>query len=152
MKEVSKIVSKKSNQTVQTRLTQGQVDTVGYFFARVRVIYGHQYMVNFPDEATENYAKREFARQVCDIPREIMDKGFQALHRVRQDKPDEWRFIDLDRIIGLVKTGGEEAFYRRLKKIEKEQQARIEQKIDPSSEAQVNGWAKVMEARKGLKG
>lgn len=108
MKGVTDVIAQTQGQTpARAPLTQPQTDTVGYFFARVRVIYGNQYNSAFPDESSEKFAKREYARQVCDISRNRMDEGFHALHQQRQINPDKWRFLDIDQIIGLVKTGGQ---------------------------------------------
>ena len=107
MKNINEVViGTQKPVSAKPALTQDQADAVGYFFARIRVIYGHQYQVNFPDESTEKFAKREYARQVCNISRETMDEGFDALHKARQETPDEWKYLDLDKIIGLVRTGG----------------------------------------------
>lgn len=153
MKPINEIVSQPASQApARAPLTQEQADTVGYFFARVRVIYGNQYLVNFPDESTEKFAKREYARQVCDIPRERMDAGFTALHQQRQQSPGEWQYLDLDKIIGLIKTGGEHWSHRVMREKDAEwaeSQKRLTLKRSP--ETIEKGAQIIAELRKSIK-
>lgn len=108
MKQISQIVSgNQGGQTQRAPLTDEQIQIVGYFFARVRVIYGNQYAINYPDETTEKLAKREYAREICSVTPEKLAKGFDVLHKQRQTNPEAWKFLDIDKIIGLVKNGAE---------------------------------------------
>jgi hypothetical protein len=108
MKSVSDLIMKPKSEVGQEKeLQPEQKDAIGYFFAKLRIIYGNQYLVNYPDEKTEAFAKREYARHIVEITREQMDEGFDLLHQQRQKNADEWRYMDVDKIIGLIKTGGE---------------------------------------------
>lgn len=108
MKQISQIVTGNQGGHVQRApLTDEQIQIVGYFFARLRVIYGNQYAVNYPDETTEKLAKREYAREICSVTPEKLAKGFEVLHKQRQTNAEAWKYLDIDKIIGLIKNGAE---------------------------------------------
>lgn len=149
MKNINEIVTGGQPKTpAKAPLDQSQANAVGYFFARLRAIYANQYTVNYPDERTEMYAKREYARQICDITRERMDEGFEALHQQRQQNHEDWKYLDLDKIIGLIKTGGQHWSHRVMAAKDDDKQKALPQKR--SQEVIDHGSKLIQEARKGL--
>ena len=150
MKNINEIVSGNQAKAPARRpLTDDEIQQVGMFFARLRVIYGNQYLVNFPDESTEKFAKMEYARQICAIKPDRLSEGFQALHRQRQQNPQDWKFMDLDRIIGLVKTGGSHWSHRVIEAKDAEQMLALPQKRSEETKKRVSDG--IAELRKGLK-
>lgn len=86
-------------------LTDQQKDSVAYFFMRLKVSDPQQYDVLMPDETTEIFVKREYARQVCDFSREKIDQGFKLFHQMRQSGDPDYRFLKIDSVIGLMVHG-----------------------------------------------
>ena len=107
MKQVSQIVGQTGQSVAVAPLNDQQKDSVVYFFLRLKLTYGNQYSVNMPDEKTESLIKREYARQVFNLTRQKIDKGFDSLHKMRQSDPEKWRFMDIDQVIGVIKNGVE---------------------------------------------
>jgi hypothetical protein len=105
MKHIDTIVNQPVKSQSDAVFTDQEKDSTGYFFVRLKVCYPQQYNSQYPDEITERFAKREYARQFSGIGREKIDSGFNLLHSYRQKDPDGWRFIDVDKIIGLIKYG-----------------------------------------------
>ena len=86
-------------------LTEQQKDSVAYFFMRLKVSDPQQYDVLMPDETTEIFVKREYARQLCDFSREKIDKGFKLFHDLRQSGHPDYKFLKIDSVIGLMVHG-----------------------------------------------
>ena len=110
-----KQISQNTNSEQRAELTRLQKEAVSYFFMRLKTIYLSQYQHLMPDEHTEKLAKREYARQVCNISKQKMDDGFNALHEQRQSDPKSWEFLNIDKVIGLVKSGGHHWQHRVIK-------------------------------------
>jgi hypothetical protein len=87
-------------------LTDNQKTAVKYFFERLHRIYQSEYRRNIPDESTERAIKGEFAHLIMDIPKPVMDRGFDALHDEIKVIDSQYKFMKLDAVIELVKTGG----------------------------------------------
>lgn len=87
-------------------LTPQQKTAVKYFFERLQRIYLSEYRRNIPDESTQRAIYGEYAHLVMDIPKAIMDKGFDALHDEIKVPDSDYRFMKLDAVIDLIKTGG----------------------------------------------
>ena len=62
-------------------LTKEQVDTVAYFFAKLKIADPIQYDRLIPDEATAKITKREYAPYLIRYNREQIDIGIAGLHR-----------------------------------------------------------------------
>lgn len=87
-------------------LNPNQKTAVKYFFERLQRIYLSEYRRNIPDESTQRAIYAEYAHLIMDIPKPVMDKGFDALHEEIKVTDSEYRFMKLDAVIDLVKTGG----------------------------------------------
>ena len=150
MRHVGDITLGNPRPSTRKPLTELEKQAVAYFFMRVKAIYGQQYFNLMPDETTEAIVKREFARQVCAITKDKMDSGFEALHHQRQSNPKDWEFLNLDKVCGLVKTGGQHWSQRVLAAKDREASERkaLPQKRDP--EVIRKGAELLREARKGL--
>lgn len=152
MKDVSQIIGQQQSQQQKAPLTDIQKEAVAYFFMRVKAIYGQQYFTLMPDEKTEMIVKREFARQICDMDKCRMDAGFDALHRERQNNPANWEFLNLDKVCGLIKSGGKHWQQRVLEAKDAELRERpkaLEQKRSEETKERVSSG--IAELRKGLK-
>lgn len=87
-------------------LSKEQRHAIGYFFVRIKAIDPLQYDTLMPDEKTEAVVKREYAPQLASFTTDQIDKGIQALHKERQAFNPEYKFINFDKVIGLIKNGG----------------------------------------------
>ena len=83
-----------------------QKGSIKYFYARLSRIYQAEYRRQLPDESTERASKAEFGKLIMNIDKEMMDKGFDALHKEMGNPESDYRFMALDPIIELVKSGG----------------------------------------------
>lgn len=96
----------KPNRAAPVPLTVEQKDSIAFFFMRLKLVYAQQYDAAMPDETTEKFAKREYAKHLADLSRDQISKGFDRLHKLRQGASwDQWRYMDIDRVIGLIKNG-----------------------------------------------
>ena len=93
-------------QVSSSDLTTGQKGAIKYFYARLQRIYLAEYRRQLPDESTERASKGEFGALVMNIPKETMDKGFDALHEELRNVESEYRFMKMDAVIDLVSSGG----------------------------------------------
>lgn len=89
--------------TRQMNVTQKQA--VKYFFARLQRVYQAEYRRQMPDENTARGIKQEFAHLIMDLSKEVMDSGFDNLHEERKLPNSEYKFLNLDAVIELVKNG-----------------------------------------------
>ena len=154
MKQVGQVLnnteSSKSGQ--REKLTDLQKEAVAYFFMRLKLIYANQYYQLMPDEETERLVKREYARQVCNITKERMDDGFEALHQQRQTDPKYLEFLNIDKVIGIIRTGGKHWSHRSVEAADRqwhEKQKQIEQKASEESLTRLSKT--IEELRIGLK-
>ena len=83
-------------------LTRQEIDSVAYFFARVKMIDPMFYDLAMPDSTTEAIVKREHAVFVKDLTRDAMDIGFASLHALRQQGEPDYKYLTLDKIIGVI--------------------------------------------------
>ena len=84
------------------QLTKEQRDAVAYFFVRLKAIDPLEYDRMMPDETTERMIKREYASSIMCLTKDRMDSGFATLHKKRMDNEPEYRFINIDKILGLM--------------------------------------------------
>lgn len=87
-------------------LSVEQKQAVKYFFERLHRVYQAEYRRHMPDESTQRAVKQEFADRVMNIPKLLMDKGFDSLHDELGNPQSEYRFMKIDAVIELIKTGG----------------------------------------------
>ena len=92
--------------TGSAEMTKEQSGAVAYFYARLSTIYGPEYMRNFPDEKTEAISKREHGAYIMDFTKDQIDKGMDALHTSRQYGEEQYKWLNVDEVIGLVRSGG----------------------------------------------
>lgn len=88
------------------QLSKPERDAVAYFFARLKMISPQQFDSLMPDEKTEAMIKREFAAYIKGFTREQIDIGMDGFHRQRQLNNAEYRYLDIDKVIGLIRFGG----------------------------------------------
>jgi hypothetical protein len=88
------------------QLNDNQRKAVMYFFARLKMISPQQYDLQMPDEKTEQMVKKEFTPHVMNFNFEQIDKGLDLFHQLRQDGDPDYKFLDLDKVVGLIKNGG----------------------------------------------
>jgi hypothetical protein len=89
-----------------SELTIQQKQAIKYFFERLHRVYQAEYRRQLPDESTERACKAEFGDRIMNIPKQVMDKGFDCLHQELSSVKSEYRFMKMDAVIELVKTGG----------------------------------------------
>ena len=90
-------------------LTKEQRDSVGYFFYRLKAIDPLEFDRMMPDEKTEAIVKREYASSLIGIKKPQMDNGFAYLHDKRMSNDPDYRFLNIDKIIGLMHEGASNA-------------------------------------------
>ena len=86
-------------------MTAQEVDSVAYFFVRLKSISPQQYDLLMPDDKTESIVKREHAAYVKDLTRAQIDKGMAVYHKKKQAGDKKYTFLDLDIVIGLIVHG-----------------------------------------------
>ena len=84
------------------QLTQDQRDSVGYFFLRLKTTDPGEYDRLMPDEKTEAIVKREYASHVMNYRRDKIDQGISDWHAFRQSGDPDYRFLNIDRVVGLI--------------------------------------------------
>lgn len=89
-----------------SELTPEQRKAVGYFFARLKMISSQQYDLLMPDSKTESLIKREYAPHLIAFTKNQIDIGLEAFHSLRQRGDPDYKFLDLDKIIGLIGCNG----------------------------------------------
>ena len=87
-------------------LSVEQKQAIKYFFARLSRVYQAEYRRQIPDESSERACKAEFGDRIANINKETMDKGFDSLHNELCSIESDYRFMRLDSVIELIKTGG----------------------------------------------
>jgi hypothetical protein len=88
------------------QLTKEQRDAVGYFFFRLKAIDPGEFDRHMPDRKTESIIKREYAGSLMGMTKEQMDNGFAALHDLRREGHEDFKFLNIDRVIGLMYESG----------------------------------------------
>ena len=83
-------------------MNESQRDSVAYFFLRLKATDPQQYDVLLPDEKTEAVIKREYAAHIMNFSREQIDKGIHDWHYQRQQQNPDYRFLNIDQVVGLV--------------------------------------------------
>lgn len=83
-------------------LTKEQLGAVVYFFARLRTTDPVQFDTIMPDEKTESLVKREHSRYIKDFTKAQIDRGFDELHRLRQSGEKDFKWLNIDKVIGLI--------------------------------------------------
>ena len=112
MSEISEYIKKvkvnqKSRAPVSSdQLTENQRQAVGYFFARLRSVDPVQYDAMMPDEKTEAITKREYAQHIMNFTKDQIDNGIDGLHTHRQQNDPDYKFLNIDKAIGLVANNG----------------------------------------------
>jgi predicted Zn-ribbon and HTH transcriptional regulator len=92
--------------TSRAEMSDDQAKAVAYFYARLSAVYGPEYMRCFPDEKTEAVSKREHGPFIMGYTKAQIEKGIDALHVSRQSGEDKYKWLNIDEVIGLVKSGG----------------------------------------------
>jgi|GEM_PF-4556321 len=92
--------------TRSTDLTPEQMITVKYFFGRMKRVYGRAFTDRVPDESTQRGLMQEFAKDIINIDKKTMDKGFDCLHVELGNVESQYKFMPIDAVIQLVKAGG----------------------------------------------
>ena len=92
--------------TPRAEMSDDQAKAVAYFYARLSAVYGPEYMRCFPDEKTEAVSKREHGPFIMGYTKAQIEKGIDALHVSRQSGEDKYKWLNIDEVIGLVKSGG----------------------------------------------
>lgn len=83
-------------------LSKEQRDAVGHFFVRLKAIDPGEYDRLMPDPKTEVFVKREYASSIVGLTRRQMDDGFAAYHQMRREGDPDYRFLNIDRVLGLM--------------------------------------------------
>ncbi len=89
-------------------LSHDQRQAVGYFFTRLKMADSIQYDIICPDSKTEALVKREYASYIANLSQQQIDYGFAKFHEFRQTGDQDFKFISIDKIIGLA-SGKEKA-------------------------------------------
>jgi len=75
------------------------------FFNRLRLIYGHRFAVQWPDEQTVKLARREWAREIDSLSLEELEKALERAKAKLVEGDGEFYWPDVGRILGLAKEG-----------------------------------------------
>lgn len=94
------------------QLTKEQRTAVGYFFARLKAADPIEYDRMMPDQKTEAILKREYAYYIASQSRESIDLGLTYWHEQRQAGNPDFRYLNIDRILGLINESGGCAAHR----------------------------------------
>jgi len=108
MQTSNEIVSSYANaERYQTKpLADNERNAVAYFFMKLRIADPRFYDQAMPDETTEKFTKREFSEFIRGFTREKIDKGFLNLHKFLADGHPDYKFLTIQKVIGLVENGG----------------------------------------------
>jgi hypothetical protein len=94
-------------QRFQTKpLADNERNAVAYFFMKLRIADPRFYDQAMPDETTEKFTKREFSEFIRGFTKEKIDKGFLNLHKFLADSHPDYKFLTIQKVIGLVENGG----------------------------------------------
>lgn len=77
-------------------------DRTGYFFLRLRTVFGSRYALQYPTEQAIVAAKREWARQIGRYSREQIDAMFEAVKASQMAGSDEHQWPDVAKIIATL--------------------------------------------------
>lgn len=102
MKSINELIEKPKTEITERQYSQAEQDAVAYFFFKLKIVYVTQYKSAFPDDKTERIIKREYAPHICGFTRDQINRGIDALHNARREYPDDWEFMNIDKVIGLV--------------------------------------------------
>jgi hypothetical protein len=101
--------SRSNSQTPTTHSTTGdrftreqKVKTV-LFFNRLRLIYGHRFAVQWPDEQTVKLARREWAREIDSLGMEELEKALERAKAKLVEGDGDFYWPDVGRILGLAR-------------------------------------------------
>ena len=83
-------------------LDKDQARLVGYFFFRLKACDPIEYDRMMPDPKTEAIIKREYAGYIAGLTRDKIDRGFAHWHERRQAGDSDYRFVNIDRLLGLI--------------------------------------------------
>lgn len=80
------------------------------FFNRLITVWGQKkFDLNWPDDETRKFAKKEWHEQICS---HSMAELNRALAYCKSSKDDRFRFIDLKEILGAVEESRPAAYHK----------------------------------------
>jgi hypothetical protein len=85
----------------QLPLADYEMDTIAYFFAKLKLTDQRFYTQAMPDIKTEQITKRDYANQLRYLSNEQIDNGFTELRRLIAANHPEYRFLTIPKAIGL---------------------------------------------------
>lgn len=119
MKNIAQILNTREVDNVKRpmgadQLTLPEREAVGYFFVRLKMLDPMQFDNLMPDDKTERLIKREYAPYLRHLTRDKIDAGFAVIHDLRQQGDPEHKFLNIDKIIGVIcdRTTGRAGIYK----------------------------------------
>ncbi len=82
-------------------LADYEMDTIAYFFAKLKLTDQRFYTQAMPDVKTEQITKRDYASQLRYLTNEQIDKGFTELRKLMAANHPEYKFMTIPKAIGL---------------------------------------------------
>lgn len=82
-------------------LADYEMDTIAYFFAKLKLTDQRFYTQAMPDIKTEQITKRDYANQLRYLTNDQIDKGFTELRRLMAANHPEYKFMTIPKAIGL---------------------------------------------------
>lgn len=82
-------------------LADYEMDTIAYFFAKLKLTDQRFYTQAMPDVKTEQITKRDYASQLRYLTNEQIDNGFTELRKLMAANHPEYKFMTIPKAIGL---------------------------------------------------
>lgn len=98
--------------TTSQSLTEEQVDAVVYFYARLDMTDPTQFKTMFPDKKTEKLSKQEYAPHIISLSKKQIDGAFDQLHKLRQSGNPDYKWLNIDQVIGLCSDQAPAGIYK----------------------------------------
>lgn len=92
-------------------LTPQQKQAVGYFIRRLKLVSPAEFDRMVPSAEVRKEIQRDYAPYVKDFSRAHIDAGFDRLHTLRQQGDPEYKFLDIDKAIGLIQMAARQGVY-----------------------------------------
>jgi hypothetical protein len=94
-----------------SEFTEQERDSTGYFFLRLRNLYGSKYVQQFPDEQDLKLAKREWAKQIGQYTRDQIHDMFETVKRIQASGntklAEKFQWPDIGAILAVHAQGWE---------------------------------------------
>jgi len=77
-------------------------DVAGYFFLRLKNIYGSKFDQAYPSEEALQMAKREYAKSIGRFTRDQLHQAFEQVKLHKQNCIRDFEWPDVDQVLSLI--------------------------------------------------